>query len=72
MTAKAKAKVLVNKFYLFTAEFGNGQAKQCALIVVEEMRDLLLKIDSDEKNLHFTNSQYMVDLYKLKSEIEKL
>jgi hypothetical protein len=36
-TPKEKAKELVNKFYLFTASFDNDQAKQCALITINEI-----------------------------------
>jgi hypothetical protein len=46
MTPKEKARELVDKFYYFTASFGDEQARECAIIAVEEVllwRDLMGK-----------------------------
>jgi hypothetical protein len=68
MTPKDKAKKLVDKFYhLFSVELENTidyrEAKQCALIAVDEMYD----IAAENNNVQQVN--YLVDV---KQEIEKL
>lgn len=79
MTNQEKAKELVDKFYQYlpieryvtTSEgelsweyHGWGNAKQCALIAVDEILYLLNEIDTDEFELFFYED--------VKQEIEKL
>ena len=63
MTPQEKAKELIDKF---TFEIGNFNAKQCALIAVDEILDILVGIyDYDYEVLH----PYWTEV---REEIEKL
>ncbi len=69
MTAKDKAKELVKRFYvckISTNRFRNEEAKQCALICVDEIVQVLW-------HNHEKNSEKMYRYYiEVKQEIEKL
>lgn len=70
MTPEEKAKELIDKyFYLFSVELENTidnyEAKQCALIAVDEIINLkLLWFQKDSKDLQYWN--------EVEQEIEKL
>jgi hypothetical protein len=55
MTPQEKAKELIDKFYYFTASFGDEQAKQCALISVELHLEELskMKLIFSDRELHY-------------------
>lgn len=72
MTPKDKAKELVDKYYIICQEFTEEiqcsiQAKQCALISVEEVRFF-------HETLFFVNKDSLFDDYlnKVKHEINQL
>jgi hypothetical protein len=72
MTPKDKAKELVDKYYIICQEFTEEiqcsiQAKQCALIAVEEVRFF-------HESLFFVNKDSLFDDYlnKVKQEIKQL
>jgi len=72
MEAKEKSKELVDKYcaYNFEQKIGSiiidlENAKQCALIAVDEIQDFM--IDSDDFNIYWVNYWREV-----KTEIEKL
>jgi hypothetical protein len=69
MRAKEKAKELVDRYYGITdVNFGIKQQKQCALIAVDEILNLMIKeFKWDVK--HNGNIDYWQEV---KSEIEKL
>lgn len=65
MTPKEKAEELVNKFLQYADTFHNGNmynAKQCALIAVDEILNITLFYFEDEKKYW----------QQVKQEIEKL
>jgi hypothetical protein len=73
MTPKEKAEELLSKYLIYfpvfytEKEYGYDEekAKQCALIVVDEIQDFM--IDSDDFNIYWVNYWREV-----KNEIEKL
>lgn len=70
MTPKEKAKELRDKFYdqrdyvMIGDEFANERARQCALIAVEEIMDVLWD--------NGTSSNYYKYWQEVKQEIERL
>ena len=73
MTPKEKAKELVEKYYhLFSVELENTidyrEAKQCALIAVNEILDLNLGFSNCDENNWVIEKFYT----EVKQEIEKL
>ena len=73
MTPKEKAKELVDKYYyLFSVELENTidyrEAKQCALIAVDEILDLNLGFSNCDENNWVIEKFYL----EVKQEIEKL
>ena len=70
MTPKDKAQSLVNQFYPLTATFNNSQAKQCAIICVNEILSASTIKLSDTGSGKFV----YIDEYwnKVLTEIEKL
>jgi hypothetical protein len=71
MTPKEKAKELVDKYKEFTEDiFAESyyQAKQCALIVVDEILDLNLGLSNCDENNWAIEKFYI----EVKKEIERL
>jgi hypothetical protein len=65
MTPKEKAKELFDKYYSITGPF--TEAKQCALIAVDEIKEQLLhNLSNDVSAIH------AIYWEKVKQEIEKL
>jgi len=73
MTAKEKAKELVEKyFYLFSVELENTiadyEAKECALITVDECINIHFNLESDKNGIGKSFKYWK----EVKQEIEKL
>lgn len=68
MTPKEKAKELVNKMYITNLHFSllHATAKECALIAVDEILDIL------ENKLDFKMLKSMTFWEEVKQEIENL
>jgi len=73
--AKDKAKYLVDKFQKHVHECNNSDAKQCALICVDEIikdRLKLLEEIYDADYAYANSPHYCKELYEIKKEIESL
>jgi hypothetical protein len=70
-TPKQKAKELVDKYLMIVGGYWNGtaQAKQCALIDIQNSIDFLKYIDENEA---YNVEYYIKELIEIKTEIEKL
>jgi len=77
MTPKEKAQELVEKYYhLFSVELENTidyrEAKECALIAVDEILHITCLKDFDYKQYFNSNSEFINYWEEVKIEIEKL
>ena len=77
MTPKEKAKELVDKyFYLFSVELENTienyEAKECALIAVDEIIECTPSVDMYPPNCQSIHSRVREYWQEVKQEIEKL
>jgi len=69
MTPKEKAEQLVSKYYIFN-HIGNGHAKKCALIAVDEILPI---VQSYEEALSPSQTSDEYEYWQeVKQEIEKL
>lgn len=74
MTPKEKAERLINRMYVYTSDFSNNGAKQCALIVVEEALKITAP-DCDRHELYYQKlepEQTRKYWEEVESEIEEL
>jgi hypothetical protein len=70
MTPKEKAEELFGKFYSITGPF--TEAKQCALIAVDNIFEFMKMDDEYNEDVHFANSKWVNYFQQVKQEIEKL
>jgi hypothetical protein len=69
MTPKETAEDLISKFNYENKHYLMLDAKQCALILIDEMIKEILRIEDNEGHLICCGSDYWI---KVKKEIEKL
>jgi len=69
MDAKEKAQELLDKM---TMEIGKFNAKQCALVAVDEILKFMEMDDEHNECLYFANSKWVQYLMEVKQELEKL
>jgi hypothetical protein len=72
MTPKEKASELIVDFQLKCKTLDYQEAKQCALIAVDEIVKFMEMDDEHNDCLYFANSKWVQYLIEVKQEIEKL
>jgi hypothetical protein len=70
MTPKEKAEELFNKYLEINYHY--YQARDCALIAIEEVLDFMMNDDKESKTCYWANHPLLSYWYEVKKEIELL